>query len=139
MSYQMNRNHPPQATHTTEELLEDSDDDIEVVSKNDLSKVTLKRQSSKTLSIDTDSEIVLDDSDSDIEEVGHVSWSKSIPHSKTTTLDENKVKSILNKVAHKNQTPGPKQSSKLPPGLKISVSNTKTPSEGSVSKTEPST
>ena len=135
MSYQMNRNHPPQATHTTEELLEDSDDDIEVVSQNDLSKVTLKKQSSKSLSIDTDSEIVLDDSDSEIEEVGHVFSSKTIPQSTSTTLDENKVKSILSK----NQTPGPKQSSKLPPGLKISVSNTKTPSEGSASKTEPST
>jgi hypothetical protein len=132
MSHLKKRNHP-QPTHNTEELLEDSDDDIEVVSKNDFSKVTLTKESSKTLSIDTDSEIVLDDSDSDIEEVGHVSSSK------TTTLDENKVKSILSKVAHKNQTPASKQSSKLPPGLKISVSTTKTPSEGSASKTQPST
>ena len=88
--YQKTRN-PSQATHTTEQLLEDSDDDIEVVAKNDFFKVTLIIPSSKSLSIDTDSEIVLDDSDSDIEEVCNVSSTKTIPQSNSTTLDENKV------------------------------------------------
>jgi len=136
MSHQKARN-LSQATHTTEQLLEDSDDDIEVVAKNDFGKVTLDKPSSKSLSIDTDSEIVLDDSDSDIEEVCNVSPTKTIPLSKSTTLDEKKVKSILTKVAQNNQTP--KQSSKLPPGLKLSVSNTKTASEGPASKKQPST
>jgi len=140
MSQQKSRN-LPQSTHTAEQLLEDSDDDIEVVAKNDFGKVTLKKPSSKSLSIDTDSEIVLDDSDSDIEELCNVSSTKTISMSKSTTLDENKVKSILTKVAQNKQTPAIKQqSSKFPPGLKISVSNTtKTPNEGSAAKTQPST
>ena len=46
---------------------------------------------------------------------------------------------ILTKVAQNNQTLATKLSSKLPPGLKISVSNTKTPIEGPASKTQPST
>ena len=122
-----------QAVHTTEKLLEDSDDDIEVVSKDIIAESTKKKETfNKTADISND-EIVLDDSDSDIEE----RMQAPLTTKTHSTLDENRVKSILSKVAAGKSSAT--RSPKLPPGLKITASTEKTLSSNKAPDSKPST
>ena len=138
----------------SEKLLKDSDEDV---------KDNIIRKDTSN-----ESEIILDDSDSDIEELFQVSSSspkvslskpkpkslvKITPQavskpqpqsqsSKTSSLDENKIKSILNNVASRstksNNLPAAR-SPKLNPRLNISLSDQRSVGGKAESKSQPGT
>jgi len=143
-----------QAKHAneSEKLLKDSDEDVK---DNSIRKDT-----------SNESEIILDDSDSDIEELFQVSSpkvslskpkpkslvkitpqavSKPKPQSqssKTSSLDENKIKSILNNVASSNaksKNLPAARSPKLNPRLNISLSDQRSVGGKAESKPQPGT
>jgi len=138
MSTLKSKKNPSSGRLEVEELLVDSnddidsDDDIEVVSKKDPYKLGPKKGFTETLS---DEEIVLDDSD--IEEVSHVP--PIVPKKSNQILDENRVKSILNKVASK-QIPGTTPAAQAQFPSKTTVSKTqKIKSNAQTIKSEQST
>jgi len=111
----------PVEVETLLEESEDDEDDVLGPNRHSVEKNSDSRTKfNKSISQDDSSEIVLDDSDSDIEieEIEPDSPIVSLTNKNKSTLDENKVKSILNKVASKNSS-SINSSSELPSGLAV--------------------